>query len=167
MMNRIRHLLEVKGYDTWLIRPDAMVIDALRLMVERDVAALLVMEHGRLTGIVTEQDYARKVEILGRSAQTTRVSEIMTNAPITLHPDQTVQEAMEWMANKHIGHLPVMEGEDVIGLISAGDLLRDMVYQQKRAIQGLESRLAVESPRGRERKETSNAPYEPGMPLGE
>jgi CBS domain-containing protein len=166
-MNRIRHLLAVKGHDTWLIRPDAKVIDALRLMVEKDVAALLVMDQGKLAGILTEQDCARKVEVLDRSARTTRVSEIMTGTVVTLHPDQTVQEAIDLMGNKHIGHLPVVEDEEVIGLISAGDLLRDIVYQQKRTIQGLEARLLAETPRGKGRKEASNAPHKPGLPLGE
>lgn len=160
-MNRIRHLLEVKGYDTWLIRRDALVIDALRIMVEKDVAALLVMEEGQLVGIVTERDYTRKVELAGRSAHTTTVEEIMTSAPVTLHPDQTVQEAMAWMANKHIGHLPVVEGEEVIGMISSGDLLRDLVFQQRRTIQGLEERALAETPRGRQRRESSNEAHRP------
>jgi signal-transduction protein with cAMP-binding, CBS, and nucleotidyltransferase domain len=165
-MNRIRHLLDVKGYDTWLIRPGAMVIDALRLMKEKDLAALLVMEKGLLVGIITEQDYARRGEITGRSAHTTPVQEIMTAGPITLHPDQTVQEAIQTMGEKHIGHLPVVEQGKVIGLISAGDLLRDAIFQQKRSIQKLESRLLAETPRGQERLKTSNEPHRPKFPFG-
>ena len=166
-MNRIRHLLAVKGHDTWLVRPDAMVIDALRLMRGKGVAALLVMEKGLLVGIVTEQDYARRGEILERSAHTTQVQEIMTPAPVTLHLDQTVQEAVETMGEKHIGHLPVVQKGEVIGLISAGDLLRDIVYQQKRAIQKLESRFLAETPRGKERLKSSNEPHKLGLFLGE
>lgn len=165
-MNRIRHILEIKGYDTWLVRPDAMVIDALRLMREKEVSALLVMEKGLLVGIITEQDYARRGEVAGRSAYITPVRMIMTAGPITLHPDQTVQEAIQTMGEKHIGHLPVVEGGKVIGLISAGDLLRDVIYHQKRTIQMLESRLLAETPRGKEKQKASNAPFKPGFPLG-
>jgi CBS domain-containing protein len=165
-MNRIRHLLAVKGHDTWLIRPDAMVLEALRVMQEKDVAALLVMEKGLLVGIVTEQDYARRGEIAGRSADTTPVQEIMTAEPITLHPDQTVQEAIQMMGEQHIGHLPVVEDGQVVGLISAGDLLRDLVFQQKRTIQNLESCLLAETPRGKERLKASNQPHRSGFPYG-
>ena len=165
-MNLIRHLLAVKGHDTWLIRPGAMVMDALRLMQEKDVAALLVMEKGLLVGIITEQDYARRGEIAGRSAHSTPVQEIMTAGPITLHPDQTVQEAIHTMGEQHIGHLPVVENGQVLGLISAGDLLRDLVFQQKRSIQQLEERLLAETPRGQERLKGSNQPHRSTFPFG-
>ena len=165
-MNLIRHLLAVKGHDTWLIRPDAMVMDALRLMQEKDVAALLVMEQGQLVGIITEQDYARRGEVAGRAAGTTPVREIMTPAPFLLHPDQTIQEAIQTMGDKHIGHLPVVEEGQVIGLISAGDLLRDMVFQQKRSIQQLEERLLADTTRGQERLKGSNQPHRSTFPFG-
>ncbi|MDX9863669.1 MAG: CBS domain-containing protein [Anaerolineaceae bacterium] len=165
-MNLIRHLLSVKGHDTWLVRPDAMVIDALRLMKEKDVAALLVMEHSQLVGIITEQDYARRGEIAGRLARTTPVKEMMTPAPIHLHPDQTVQEAVQIMGDEHIGHLPVVENGEVIGLISAGDLLRDIVFQQKRTIQDLEACVLVNTARGQERLKGSNQPRRSGFPVG-
>jgi CBS domain-containing protein len=102
----------------------------------------------------------------GRAARNTPVREIMTPAPICLHPDQTVQEAVQTMGEKHIGHLPVIEDGQVIGLISAGDLLRDVVFQQKRSIQQLEERLLAETPRGQERLKGSNQPHRSAFPFG-
>src|SRR5512146_2908758 len=104
MLTTARHLLEVKGPDVWSITPDASVYDALRMMADKDVGALLVLENDKLAGIISERDYARKIILVGKSSRDTLVSEIMTSRLFTIHPDQTVEEAMELMTNKRVRH---------------------------------------------------------------
>lgn len=133
-MSSVRHLLEVKGYDVWSIDPDASVHEALRLMNSKDVGALLVMKEERLVGIVSERDCARRVALQDKSPRQTRVGEIMTEKVYTVHPLQTVQEAMMLMNQHHIRHLPVVADDKVIGVISIGDVLRDIIYQQRSKI---------------------------------
>src|SRR5512138_2755418 len=104
---RIRHILEVKGPDIWSIGPGASVFDALRMMSDKDVGALLVMDGDQMVGIMSERDYARKVVLLGKTSRDTRVEEIMSPKVYTVHPQQTVEEAMDLMTRQHIRHLPV------------------------------------------------------------
>ena len=137
-MTIVRQLLDVKGHDIWSIGPGSMVYDALRMMADKDVGALLVMEDDRLVGIVSERDYARKVILKGKASMETRVGEIMTNVLFTIHPDQTIHECMELMTNKHIRHLPVVFENKVIGIISIGDVVKDIIYQQRETIKDLE-----------------------------
>ena len=137
----IRHILEVKGYDTWSISPDASVLDALSMMSDKDIGALLVMKDDRMTGILSERDYARKVILLGKTSRNTRVDEIMSWNVFTIHPEQTIEEAMELMNSKHIRHLPVKENEKVIGIISIGDLVKAIMYKQREEIKNLEGIL--------------------------
>ena len=137
-MNTVRHILEVKGFDVWAISPDVVVLEALRLMAEKDVGALLVMEGEKLLGILSERDYARKVVLQGRASKEITVREIMTEKVFSVHPDQTVHEVMTLMTEKRVRHLPVVEDDRVIGMISIGDVLRNVIYLQKQTIRGLE-----------------------------
>lgn len=144
MGTTIRHLLEVKGYNIWSISPEASVFDALRMMSMKDVGALVVLEGDKMVGILSERDYARKVVLLGKTSRETTVSEIMSHKVYTIHPDQTVEEAMEIMNSKGIRHLPVVEdGDDqkVLGMISVGDVVRAIIYKQREAIKSLEEKV--------------------------
>jgi CBS domain-containing protein len=121
-----------------MISPDASVFEALRRMADKDVGALLVMEGERLMGIISERDYARKIILKGRASRDTLVSEIMTTEVYTIHPDQTVEESMAVMTNHRVRHLPVVENGQVIGMISIGDAVRDIIYRQRETIKSLE-----------------------------
>ena len=120
------------------IGPRASVYDALKLAADKGVGALLVMEDERVIGIVTERDYARKVALLSRSSKDTAVSEIMTAAVMYVHPKQTNAECMALMTDKRIRHLPVMDEGKLLGLISIGDLVKDIISEQKFIIEQLE-----------------------------
>jgi CBS domain-containing protein len=139
MIATARHLLEVKGPDVWSITPDVSVYDALCLMADKDVGALLVMEGERLVGIISERDYARKIILQGKTSKDTLVREIMSSKVYTLHPDQTVEEAMELMAHRHIRHLPIVADEKVVGVISIGDVVNNIIHRQRETIKNLSS----------------------------
>ncbi len=141
MQTTIRHILEVKGHDVWTIAPGASVYDALRMMSDKDVGALLIMENDQMVGIMSERDYARKVVLLGKTSRETKVDEIMSKKVFTIHPDQTVEEAMELMNSKHIRHLPVEEGDQVVGMISIGDVVKAIIFKQREAIKNLEDKI--------------------------
>ncbi len=141
MMNTIRHILQVKGYDVWATTPRTTVFDALRMMADKNVGALLVMDGEKVMGIFSERDYARKVILQGRSSKETQVGEIMTSKLVTIHPDQTIEEAMELMTNKRVRHLPVMEDDRLLGMISIGDVLREIIYVQLSTIRQLEDKI--------------------------
>jgi CBS domain-containing protein len=140
-MNTVRHILQIKGSDVWSIWPDATVYDALRMMADKNVGALLVMEGDRMVGILSERDYARKIILEDRASKTTKVREIMTSLVVTIHPDQTVHEVMELMTAKHIRHVPVLDGEQVLGMISIGDVVKDIMYEQRKTIRTLTERM--------------------------
>jgi CBS domain-containing protein len=137
-MTIVRQLLEVKGHDVWSTGPHSSVYDALRMMADKDVGALLVMENDKLVGIISERDYARKVILKGKASMDTLVGDIMTSILFTVHPDQTVHECMELMTNKHVRHLPVVLENKVLGIISIGDVVKDIIYQQRETIKDLE-----------------------------
>ena len=140
-MNTVRHILQVKGYDIWTISPDASVFDALRMMADKDVGALLVVDGEKLVGIITERDYSRKIILEGKASKDTSVREAMTDKVWSIHPDQTVQECMTVMHKRKIRYVPVLEEGKVIGVISIGDVVNDIIYQQKKSISSLEDRL--------------------------
>jgi CBS domain-containing protein len=144
-MDTIRHILQIKGNDVWSTTPRTTVYDALRMMADKNVGALLVMEGEKVMGIFSERDYARKVILQGRSSKETLVSEIMTSKLITIHPDQTVEEAMEIMTNKRVRHLPVMEDDSLMGMISIGDVLREVIYVQLAKIRDMEDKILGKS----------------------
>lgn len=143
-MRTVRHILEVKGTDLWSISPDASVFDALRMMSDKDVGALIVIKDDDMVGIMSERDYARKVILLGKTSRETKVSEIMSSKVYTIHPDQTVDEAMELMTSHRIRHLPVVEDntdKSVLGMISIGDVVKAIIFRQREAIKEMESKI--------------------------
>jgi len=138
-MKTLKQLLEAKGRNVYSITPDARVFDALKLMADKSVGALIVMEGGRLAGIISERDYARKVILHGKSSHDLQVRDIMTSKVISVHPGQTVEECMALMTEKRIRHLPVTEGERLIGVLSIGDLVKEVIAEQRQTIEQLES----------------------------
>jgi CBS domain-containing protein len=137
-MKRVRDILQTKGDVVWSIAPDASVYDAIKLMADKGIGALLVMQDEKLIGIISERDYARKVILQGRSSRTTKVSEIMTSRVVYAQPDQNIEECMALMTDKRIRHLPVMEQGRLIGVISIGDLVKSIIVEQKFIIEQLE-----------------------------
>src|SRR5580658_3091045 len=131
-------LLKHKGRVINSVPPDAPVLEAIREMAEHSVGALLVMQNERLMGVVSERDYARKVILLGRSSNETRVSQIMSAPVLTVRPDQSVNECMRIMTESRVRHLPVLEGERVVGVLSIGDLVRAVLEEQQQTIEQLE-----------------------------
>jgi CBS domain-containing protein len=141
MSSTIRHILEGKGFDIWSVSPESSVFDALRMMADKGVGALLVMVNDKMVGILSERDYARKVILLGKNSRETKVQEIMTSQVITIHPSQTIHESMELMTNKRIRHLPVVADDKVLGVISIGDIVRAVIFEQREKIKNLENKL--------------------------
>jgi CBS domain-containing protein len=138
-MKTVSQLLQGKGGNVWSISPESSVFDALKLMAEKNCGALLVMNGGKLRGILSERDYARKVILLGKSSHELSVSEIMSDKVVCVRPSQTVDECMALMSSKRIRHLPVLEGGEVIGVLSVGDLVKAFIEMQQETIQQLES----------------------------
>ena len=138
-MKTIRQLLQAKGSEVYTIAPDARVFDALKAMADKDVGALVVTEQGRLAGVISERDYARKVILQGKSSHDLQVREIMTEKVITVQPTQTVEDCMGVMTARRIRHLPVVDGERLIGMLSIGDLVKEVIADQEQTIKQLES----------------------------
>ena len=138
-MNTVRSLLQAKGYAVWTIAPDATVYEALRVMADKNVGALLVLEGGELVGVISERDYARKVALRGRTAHDTFVRDIMTAGVISIHPDQTVEECMALMTDNRIRHLPVVADGRLSGVISIGDVVKSIITEQGFMIEQLTS----------------------------
>ncbi len=141
-MVTVRQILKSKGTQIWSTQPEATVYNALQLMAEKGIGALLVLADGKLVGIFSERDYARKIILHGKSSAETQVSEIMTPGVITVKLDQTIAECMTLMTEKRFRHLPVVEGEQVIGLISIGDVVKAIISDQEFMIQQLESYIS-------------------------
>ena len=137
-MKLIKHLLDRKGRHIISIKPEDSVLDAIRLMAEKGIGSLVVMEDQELLGIMSERDYARKVIIKGRSSESTAVSEIMTANVFTTSSSETVNDCMSVMTEKKIRHLPVVEDNAVIGMISIGDLVESIIADQQEEIEQLE-----------------------------
>jgi len=138
-MKTLKQLLEAKGREVYTIEPGARVFDALKMMADKGVGALMVTEGGRIAGVVSERDYARKVILHGKSSHELQVRDIMTSKVITVHPGQSVEECMALMTEKRIRHLPVTEGERLIGVLSIGDLVKEVIAAQQQTIAQLES----------------------------
>ena len=126
------------------ITPTASVFDGVKLMAEKNIGALLVMEGEKVVGIITERDYARKIVLMARSSKETPVRDVMTSSVMYVRPDQTSEECMVLMTENRLRHLPVMNGDKLIGLISIGDLVKDIISEQKFIIQQLEHYIAGE-----------------------
>ncbi len=138
-MTTVRTLLERKGRAIYSVEPQAAVLDAIRLMAEHHVGALVVMRGSALEGIISERDYARKVILRGRSSADTPVRDIMSAPVLTVSLDTTVQQCMQLMTDRHVRHLPVLEGARVVGMVSIGDLVKAVIAEQQQQIEQLES----------------------------
>lgn len=141
-MKTVAQILQTKGSDVWSVESTATVYSALELMAERNVGAVLVTESGRPVGILSERDYARKVILAERVSRNTAAREIMTPKPVCVRPDQSAEECMALMTDKRIRHLPVLEGEAIVGLISIGDVVKSMLSEREFQIQQLENYIA-------------------------
>ena len=138
-MLSVQQLLDRKPRAIYSVKPDDPVFTAIKKMAEHHVGALLVMSGDRLAGIISERDYARKVVLLGRSSSETPVADIMTERVVCVQMKNTVEECMALMTDKRIRHLPVLSGEQVIGVVSIGDLVRAVIEEQERTIADLET----------------------------
>ena len=136
---KVRQLIESKSRTLYCVEPEDPVLEAIGLMADHHVGALLVMKSTELQGIISERDYARKVILHGRSSAETPVWQIMSSPVITVSPDQTVQDCMKLMTDRRVRHLPVVEDGQVIGMVSIGDLVKAVIEEQQQTIEQLES----------------------------
>ena len=137
-MKTIESVMNVKGKEIWSISPDTSVFDALRIMSEKDIGAMPVMQGKRLVGIFSERDYARKVILLGKSSKNMRVSEIMSTQLVVITPDRKTEEGLALMTAKHVRHLPVIEDKKLVGFVSIGDLVKSIIDEQKQLLDKME-----------------------------
>ena len=142
----VRNVLSHKGHEVASISPEASVYDAIALMAEKGIGALLVTSHGKLVGILSERDYARKVVLEGKHTRDTSVSEIMSSPVLTVRPDETIEGCMKIVTENRIRHLPVTEDDRIVGIVSIGDLVKWIVTEQKKTIKELESYITGRYP---------------------
>jgi CBS domain-containing protein len=138
----ISEILHHKGSQTWSISPDATVFDAIEVMAQKNIGALLVTQADKLVGILTERDYTRKVALKGKSSKETAVREILSGQVIHVTPDHTVEECMRIMTSHRVRHLPVLEGELIVGLVSIGDLVNWIITAQSSTIHQLQTYIS-------------------------
>ena len=142
-MGKVRDILQAKGNNNvYSVEPTTMVYQAIEQMCEKNIGGVLIMRDGKLEGIFTERDYARKLILKGKSSKTTPISELMTMNPITVTPDNSIEDCMNLMTNKYIRHLPVVEGDKLVGLISIGDVVKMIIEEQKDIIEYLENYIS-------------------------
>lgn len=146
MVETVRMILRNKGHAVWSLPPEATVFDAIKLMAEKSAGAMLVVSEGKLVGIISERDYARKVILKGKMSRETSVSEIMSSPVTTVGPEATADECMRIMTDKHIRHLPVVEAERLLGVVSIGDLVKAIVSIQAQTIQHLSDYIQGKHP---------------------
>jgi len=146
LVDTIRLILKQKGHNVWQVSPEASVYEAIELMAEKSAGALMVISEGGLVGVLSERDYARKIILEGKSSRQTPVKEIMTSPAIFVTPDQTVEESMRIMTDKHIRHLPVVEDGVVLGVVSIGDLVKWIISAQQQTISQLHSYISNSYP---------------------
>ena len=138
-MKTIGQLLESKGNEVWAVSPETSVYDALMVMAGKNCGALLVIEGGKLVGIFSERDYARKVVLKGKTSRVISVREIMTEKVSCVRPDQTIRDCMAMMTDKHVRHLPVVQDNALVGVISIGDVVKEIIHEQQFIIEQLEN----------------------------
>jgi CBS domain-containing protein len=137
-MTTVRHVLDQKGHHVHFIHPDASVFDALKMMAENNIGSLVVLEDGKLVGVITERHYAREIVLKGRTSLGTLVRDIMSTKVIYARPDQSVEECMAVMTARAVRHLPVLEGARLVGIVSIGDMVKSVIDDQKFIIEQLE-----------------------------
>lgn len=138
-MKKVQQILNTKPVEVFSVSPSTSVLEALRVMTDKNISALLIMENETLLGIFTERDYARKIVLQGKSSKDTAIADAMTANPITVSAVDTIDLCMEIMTDKHIRHLPVVNAEKVVGMISIGDVVKFIIADQKQTISQLES----------------------------
>lgn len=138
----ISEILSHKGAQVWSIEPEATVFDAIQLMADKNIGALLVTQADRLVGILTERDYTRKVALKGKSSKQTAVKEILSGQVVQVSPDHTVEDCMRLMTERRVRHLPVLEGERIVGVISIGDLVNWIITAQSSTINLLQTYIS-------------------------
>jgi CBS domain-containing protein len=140
MMRTVHDILQTKGTDVWSVTPDTTVYDALQVMADKNIGAVLVLDQAsRVAGVFSERDYARRVALEGRTTHDTRVGDIMSERVFGVHPDQTVEDCMSIMTERHIRHLPVVGADGVVGVVSIGDVVKAMLSHQEFMIEQLEA----------------------------
>jgi CBS domain-containing protein len=138
MTTTVRHILEEKGHQVWSARPGDKVFDAIKMMADKDVGSLVVLDGGKIVGIVTERHYARNVFLKGRASPQTRVDEIMERNVVCVGPDQSIEECMALMTTKRLRHLPVIIPGELLGIVSIGDLVKSIISDREFVIEQLE-----------------------------
>ena len=146
LVDTVRLVLKQKGQIVWSVSPEDCVYDAIEIMANKHVGALMVVSAGKLVGVVSERDYARKVILQGKSSKQTLVKEIMTSPAIYLTPEQSVEDGMRVMTDKHIRHLPIVENGEVLGVVSIGDLVKWVISAQQQTISQLHSYITSSYP---------------------
>jgi CBS domain-containing protein len=138
----INEILEHKGTSVWTVSPDATVFEAIQMMSDKNIGALLVTEHGRLVGIISERDYTRKVALKGKSSKELKVREIIPDRVISVTRNHSIEDCMRMMTENRVRHLPVLEGQQLIGIISIGDLVNWIITAQSTTIRQLETYIS-------------------------
>jgi CBS domain-containing protein len=141
-MGKVKDILRAKGNSVYSVDPSIMVLQAIELMCEKNIGGLLIVDNGKLEGIFTERDYARKLILKGKSSKNTQIKELMTMKPFTVTPDNSIEDCMDLMTSKHIRHLPVVENDKLVGLISIGDVVKFIIEEQKNIIEHLENYIS-------------------------
>ena len=141
-MESIKQLLKNKGSKVWHVTPDTNVFDALKIMADKNIGAMPVLESEKIVGIFSERDYARKVILEGKASKNTAVKEIMSTKVLYVGPDQSIEECMALMTDKRIRHLPVLEGGELLGIISIGDVVKAIISEQEITIHWLEKYIS-------------------------
>ena len=146
IISTVGEVLKHKGHQTWSVTPDATVFDTIQMMAEKNIGAILVMEGDKLIGIVSERDYTRKVILKGKSSKTTTVREVLSSSIVSVTPNDTVEHCMQLMTDKRVRHLPVLENDRVVGMVSIGDLVNWIINVQRQTIQQLRGYISGQYP---------------------
>ena len=142
-MKTVQDVLKQKGSEIWFVSPDTTVYNTLKLMADKEIGAVLVLEGGRPVGIFTERDYARQVILKGKASKDTPVNDVMTSRVVFVRPDQNIEECMALMTDKHVRHLPVLESNQLIGILSIGDVVKAVISEKQFIIQQLENYITT------------------------